>query len=468
MAANHFRFSFRVGLGFAALALFVAGCSGQSESSATFTRVGSSAGSGAAGSAVPKSDSDKLLDEAMKQAAEKSGPIGGSVLEGKGEQVAVAKFNPVADAEPAKSPLTPAELAAGWISLFDGESLYGWQAGSEADWKVQDGTITVSSGKPGLLCTTSDFGDYELKCDFKAPEKTNSGLFLRTPLVPTDPAADCYELNIAPADNPFPTGGFVKRAKPTKNVAATEWRTFDVSAIGGHFVVKIDGETVLDYTDEKPVGRGRIGLQLNSGEVAFRNIKVKPLGLKSLFNGKDLSGWKVKKAEGFNSVYSVTPEGAINVKNGKGQLESEAQFADFTLQFDVFSNGKHLNSGVFFRSIPGDPMNGYELQVQNGFKDGDRTKPLDCGTGGFYRRQDARKVVSDDFAWTHMTLIASGPHMAGWVNGIQVSDWTDTRAPDPNPRKGLRVEAGTLILQGHDPTTDLSFRNLNAAELPKR
>lgn len=58
--------------------------------------------------------------------------------------------------------------------------------------------------------------------------------------------------------------------------------------------------------------------------------------------------------------------------------------------------------------------------------------------------------------------------MAVWVNGYQVSDWTDTRGPNANPRQGLRREAGTLIIQGHDPTTDLSFRNLRAAETPPR
>jgi hypothetical protein len=113
-------------------------------------------------------------------------------------------------------------------------------------------------------------------------------------------------------------------------------------------------------------------------------------------------------------------------------------------------------------------MNGYECQVQNGYKDGDRTQPIDCGTGGFYRRQNARKVLGDDFQWVPMTLIASGNHMACWVRGVQVSDWTDTREAHPNPRNGLRVEAGTLMLQGHDPTTDLSFRKLEAGELPKR
>jgi len=61
-----------------------------------------------------------------------------------------------------------------------------------------------------------------------------------------------------------------------------------------------------------------------------------------------------------------------------------------------------------------------------------------------------------------------GRHMAAWVNGVQVSDWVDTRPPDDNPRKGLRLEAGTIQLQGHDPTTDLSFRSLRIREIPPR
>ena len=63
--------------------------------------------------------------------------------------------------------------------LFDGETLFGWEASSEADWAVKDGTIAVSSGKQGLLCTTSPFLDYELHVEFKAPQETNSGIFLR-------------------------------------------------------------------------------------------------------------------------------------------------------------------------------------------------------------------------------------------------------------------------------------------------
>ncbi|MBN8625350.1 MAG: DUF1080 domain-containing protein [Planctomycetes bacterium] len=377
----------------------------------------------------------------------------------------------VADATPAPYPypvkLTDAEIADGWLSLFDGATLYGWEPSAPADWKVADGAITVSSGEKSLLCTTSDFGDYVFKCDFKAVPATNSGIFLRTPLKPSDPAKDCYELNIAgPETSPFSNGSFVGRQKATKFIDSSDWRTYEVTAEGAHLVVKIDGETVLDYTDPAPLGRGRIGLQHNMGPVAFRNIKLKPLGLKSIFNGKDLAGWKNHPES--KSVFVVNAAGEINVKNGRGQLESNAQFGDFIARWDCFSNGKHLNSGVFFRSIPGDLTNGYECQVQNGYKDGDRTKPVDCGTGGFYRRQDARAVLADDFQWFTQVLVVSGPHMACWVNGTQVSDWTDTRAPHDNPRNGLRLAKGTLILQGHDPTTDLNFRNLQAAELPPR
>jgi hypothetical protein len=369
----------------------------------------------------------------------------------------------LAAAEP--NTLSPEELDDGWILLFDGQTDYGWKASSEANWKVADGAISVSSGEMGLLHTTSQFADYVLKVDFRNPVGTNSGIFLRTPAVPKDAAADCYELNIA-ADtvSPFPTGSFVKREKASTGPESTDWRTFTVKAEGAHFTVSLDGHKVLDYLDRKPIGRGFIGLQFNSGQVEFRNIKLKPLALESIFNGRDLTGWKV--FPGKASVFSVTPEGYLNVKNGNGQLEFDHPFADFVMQLEIFSNGKNLNSGIFFRNLPGEFWQGYESQIQNGFKNGDRTQPLDCGTGGFYRRQNARKVVPNDFEWFHKTLIVSGDHMATWIDGYQVSDWTDTRPAHENPRSGRRLAGGTITIQGHDPTTDLSFRKLRIADIP--
>jgi 3-keto-disaccharide hydrolase len=354
--------------------------------------------------------------------------------------------------------LTAEEVADGWIQLFDGETLFGWKAGSEADWKVAEGVISVTSGKPGLLHTTSEFSDYVLKVDFRAPKETNSGIFLRTVAVPTSPTVDCYEVNIAdPSVSPFPTGSLVGRKKGTVERFSTDWQTYEIRA---------HGKEVLDYTDPKPLGRGFIGLQFNTGKAEFRNIKLKPLGLKDLFNHKDLTGWRLYP--GKPTVATVTKEGDLNVKIGSGQVESEEKFGDFALQTEVICNAKNVNSGIFFRCIPHDLMNGYECQIQNGYKNGDRTMPVDCGTGGIYRRQNARRVVSDDFRWFHMTLVANGLHMAAWVDGYPVSDWTDTRPPDKNPRNGSRTEPGTLAIQAHDKTTDLSLRFLRAAEMRPR
>jgi hypothetical protein len=113
-------------------------------------------------------------------------------------------------------------------------------------------------------------------------------------------------------------------------------------------------------------------------------------------------------------------------------------------------------------------MMGYECQIHNGYEANDRGRPIDCGTGGIFRRVDARRVVADDFAWFRLSIIAQGPHVSTWVNGYQTVDWTDTRRPDENPRRGLRTAPGTIMLQGHDPTTNLSFRRLEIAEFPTR
>ncbi|PQO39429.1 DUF1080 domain-containing protein [Blastopirellula marina] len=362
--------------------------------------------------------------------------------------------------------LTPEEIEDGWISLFDGETLFGWNQVTKTDWKVVDGTIQATDGEIGLLCTTTQFADYILRADFLAEENTNSGIFLRTSPRPKSPSYDCYELNIAPPSNSFPTGSFVAREKVTPDCQPGEWHTFEVRVQGPVLEVKLDGEVVSTLEDKDYLGKGFIGLQHNEGKIQFRNISLKPLGLKSIFNGKDLTGWK--QYPEMVTKFDVTEEGAIHAQDGPGQLETEGLYANFVLQMNAKTNAENLNSGLFFRSIPGDKMMGYESQIHNGIEGDDPTKPVDSGTGAIFRRTVARKVVSKDNQWLTKTLIAEGAHISVWVNGFQVTDWTDQRKPDANPRKGLRLEAGSIILQGHDPTTDVLFRNFQIQELPER
>ena len=362
--------------------------------------------------------------------------------------------------------LTTPQIEEGWISLFDQKSLFGWKPVSDAAWKVENGEIRIDSGEPGLLRTTSQFDDFELVVEFKADTGTNSGIFFRTSPTPKNVTRDCYELNIAAPDNPFPTGSLVGRKKCEPTVAPNQWHRFHVTADGPKITIRIDDEEVLNYVDPNPIGRGYIGLQLNHGGIAFRNIALKPLNTRSLLEGQMLDQWDTSQK--LKSKFEITNQNELRILDGKGQLESKELFGDFIFSMQCKTNAVGLNSGVFFRCIPGEVMNGYESQIQNLFKNNDPSQPVDCGTGGIFRRANARRVNAVDQTWFTKTIIATGPHVSVWVNGYQVTDWSDTRKPDRNPRRGLRLEKGSIIFQGHDPTTDILLKNIRAKEIAPR
>ena len=78
-------------------------------------------------------------------------------------------------------------------------------------------------------------------------------------------------------------------------------------------------------------------------------------------------------------------------------------------------------------------MNGYEAQVFNACYDHDPAQPARYSSGGIDDRQLARRLVSRDKVPFIMTIIAMGPHLATWVNGYQMTDWTDTRPMKEKP-----------------------------------
>lgn len=391
-----------------------------------------------------------------------------------GEKNIAAKATPaLEEARPdGRNALTRDELEAGWIRLFDGHTLFGWTPNSQTVWSVQDGVIVGEGDVKGLLVTTTRWADYELRCEARVESGGNSGLFLRTPVNPTNPAVDCYEFNLCDSHPQFKSASLVARAQPTETVTADgEWHTYQIVVRGPEVTATFDGRPVLSYTDttEKPLTSGRIGLQMNGGRAEFRNVFLKPLSLSPLFDGTSLTGWRV--VPGSKGEFTLEDE-TIRVKgaDGRGFLETERTAANFVLQFEAISHGTALNSGIFFRAIEGtekNPADGYEFQIQNGLKDNDRNQPADFGTGAIFRRAPARRVVSSDQQWFTATLVADGPHFSTWIDGFPIVDWTDDRPANDNPRQGLRLAAGHLSLQSHDPTTNLQFRRLRLVELPE-
>lgn len=370
--------------------------------------------------------------------------------------------------------LTPKEINEGWVLLFDGESLFGWTQEGKAQWHTGEGAIIGDAGGAGWLRSNATFADYVLKCDYRTVKEGNSGIFLRSARQ-GQPHVTGYELQIW-NENPnakFPTGALVNDVPVQKKVApaADQWHSYEILAQGDHFVVKLDGKKILDARNAKSKV-GHIGLQFNAGKkVEFRNIKIKPLGLQPVFNGKSLAGWKEVDAPKAQEkpVWSAR-KGAIHVEKGPGQLESEAAFDDVVLQLAIRTNPRdakhHPNSGVFLRGDAGKFWSGYEVQIRNEYKE-DRLKPVDFGTGAIYGRQPTRKVVPDDGKFFVMTVVARGPAFSVWIDGQPVTSWEDTRPEGPNARQQTRLAPGVISLQAHDPTTNLDFQNIRAVALPK-
>ena len=222
-------------------------------------------------------------------------------------------------------------------------------------------------------------------------------------------------------------------------------------------------------------------LELVASDVLVSELRLLPVTPVGLINGKDLSGWKIFPDK--KSRYSVTQEGYIHVEDGPGDIQSSFQAADFVARLTVRTNGNHLNSGLFFRAIPGEFTQAYEAQIRNQFTPGEsreykidkfdpvthqpsgstvvKSEAFDFGTGAIYRRVPARSQAAKDGAWFTMTVAAHGRRMATWVNGIQQVDWIDNRPPNVNPRQGFRAAKGAFSLQGHDPTTNIDFRSLD-------
>jgi Domain of Unknown Function (DUF1080) len=368
-----------------------------------------------------------------------------------------------------KAALPEDQLKEGWVSLFDGQSLFGWFIVDKANWRVEDGVIKVDNGEKSFLCSSIKIADYELQVDFRGDTKTNSGIFLRTLPSPGNVAEECLELNIAPPENPFPTGSFVQRKKlePSElgNFDPTQWHTYHVRLEGDQVTVQLDGKKILEYLDDSALRAGHISLQHNEGRAEFRNVRLRPMQGKSLKLSKDWQeDWTESHKEGAEFKVTNNAEG-LSLTGGLGQLQSKSDYGDFMLQATYKLAKPEVNSGIFFRCIRETILDGYECQLNHAIVEEDPLRPADAGAGAIFRRQPARVVVGNGSTPTYISLFASGPQMLTWVNGIQVVDFVDTRPVDANPRKGLRTEPGPIALQGHDPTTDVTFTSIKITEL---
>ena len=203
---------------------------------------------------------------------------------------------------------------------------------------------------------------------------------------------------------------------------------------------------------------------------AWTDEKSVPEGFTPLFNGKDLTGWRVN--EGGNLKVWGAENGILYVKGGGGGwLMTDKEYSDFELRLG-FKLPKAGNSGVALRcALKGNPHleAGMEIQLLDDpwYLDEKNYKGLKPTqkTGSIYGivppSKDALKPVGE---WNQMRITAKGPRIAVELNGEKIVD-ADLRDHKDKEKehKGMMRPKGHLGLQSHDGRVE--FRNLFVKEL---
>ncbi len=204
------------------------------------------------------------------------------------------------------SVLTSAAAAAeeGWVSLFDGKTLNGWaQRNGTATYRVEDGAVVgkTSEGSPNsFLCTTKDYGDFELKFEVKVDDRLNSGVQIRSASKKEFKDGRVHGPQVEIATNgtagfiygeALGTGWLSEDRSDDKAKAAFKpgkWNGYRVLAVGKSIKTWVNDVPVADLVDEKSgMASGFIGLQVHGirrgtgpYEVRWRNIQIKDLSKK--------------------------------------------------------------------------------------------------------------------------------------------------------------------------------------------
>jgi Domain of Unknown Function (DUF1080) len=208
----------------------------------------------------------------------------------------------------ADNTLSPKEKDAGWILLFDGKSLDGWQTSNSQRSKVPVDDMTINPHGCGgyMMIHEKTWSNYELMLDFKISKGCNSGIFIRThPLTPR-PGKDVgfNGLEIAIDDTTtagyHDSGAIYDLVKPAKNAMKPvgEWNHIVIKCEGPKLSVELNDVLVTrmdldEWTtpNRRPDGSehkfdvaykdhprsGYIGLQDHGSPCWFKNIKLKPI-----------------------------------------------------------------------------------------------------------------------------------------------------------------------------------------------
>ncbi len=268
----------------------------------------------------------------------------------------------------------------GWVNLFNGTNLNGWERHSgAAKYFVEDGMIvgeSVTNTGNSFLCPVKSYGDFELELDYNVNAGLNSGVQFRSDLFPA-----AHDINVdgktihLPADrlhgyqceidmdtnrNRMWTAGIYDEMRrdwlfPGKIAGLAtnftlqgrtvskpgEWNHLRILCVGTSIKTWLNGEPRADFCDAMTFS-GRIGLQVHGISrdaskiglhVKFRNIRLREIiagnntlsadeqraGWKLLWDGKTSDGWRSAKSQNFPTHGWTMRDGVLTVHDNKGE-----------------------------------------------------------------------------------------------------------------------------------------------------
>lgn len=439
-----------------------------------------------------------------------------TILKGPGVVCALAVAAALGAAPAAQGPAAP---PPGFTSLFNGTDLTGWHGMGHTDprklaalspeeraakrkadapeftkhWRVENGEL-VNDGEGPYATTDKEYGDIELRLEYRTVAKADSGIYLRgTPQVQiwdTTEAGGKWKQGAdkgsgalwnnssgAPGKDPL-----VKADKPFG-----EWNSLRIVQVGEVTWVWLNGQPVVDgarmenfWDRDEPLPRtGPIQLQTHGGEIRWRHVFLREIpadegsrllaarnegAFTPIFNGKDWTGW-TGPVENYQIV-----DGAIQCKpDAGGTIFTEREYADFVvrLEFRLPPGG---NNGLAIR-YPGKGNAAYdgmtELQVLD--NDAPQYAKLDPRQfhGSAYGMAAAhRGYLRPDGEWNFQQVTVKGSTIQVELNGTRILDAdlsTITEFADDRAHPGKDRTSGHFGFAGHqDP---VSFRNIRIREL---
>lgn len=405
----------------------------------------------------------------------------------------------------------------GFVSMFNGKDLSGWQGLVEnpvsragmskqelaikqdianrkmlGNWSVKDGAIWFN-GNGANLCSVKEYGDFEMLVDWRITKDGDSGIYLRG-----TPQVQIWDTSRVEVGAQVGSGGLYNNTVNERNPIVVadnpvgDWNTFRILMQGERVSVWLNGILVVDdvvmenYWDRNiPIfPRGPIELQAHGNELAFRDIYIREIepadykltpeekreGFVSLFNGQNLDNW----INGDKGSY-VVEDACIVVRPNEGSggnLYTTEEYSDFNFRFE-FKLTPDANNGLGIRTpTSGDAAYvGMELQIlDNTAAIYEKLQPYQYH-GSVYGVIPAKRGFLNPLGeWNSQEVIVEGTSIKVILNGEvildgDIADARDNGTMDHNDHPGLKNEKGHIGFLGHGSV--VSFRNIRIKDLSK-